>query len=319
MVSPLDGNTYSGTMAGRSPFYNGHRTTTVNTYLVPVIIHMPDGSTFDAGSYDPCLGDSVVNLVQGSPNYTGTDWIMNGIDIGVTQYADAFQRANFWQYVAPSAGVVTPYHTLLGYNLLPAVNVTVPAGKGYTQLDSCPYAVIDYNWFDNYITSTLIPSLAGEGVGPTSLPVFVFDSVVMYLNGNANECCALGNHGSYLNSSNLLQTYVVADFDSSGYWDPDITWLSHELGEWINDPTNSNPAPAWGNVGKHASCEATLEVGDPLSGFTEQTLPMPNGKSYNVQELVFFSWFYDQSPSIAAGGLYSDFGTFVTPNTSVCH
>jgi hypothetical protein len=37
-----------------------------------------------------------------------------------------------------------------------------------------------------------------------------------------------------------------------------------------------------------------------------------NGYTYHLQELAFFSWFYHQSPSIGAGGKYSNNGTFTT-------
>jgi hypothetical protein len=51
VVSPLDGQTYQGTMVGRSPFFNGHRTTVVNTDLIPVIIKFEDTATV----FDPTL------------------------------------------------------------------------------------------------------------------------------------------------------------------------------------------------------------------------------------------------------------------------
>jgi hypothetical protein len=37
---------------------------------------------------------------------------------------------------------------------------------------------------------------------------------------------------------------------------------------------------------------------------------MPNGMNYSLQELAFFSWYYAQSPSLGAGGYYSDNKTF---------
>jgi hypothetical protein len=37
---------------------------------------------------------------------------------------------------------------------------------------------------------------------------------------------------------------------------------------------------------------------------------MPNGFTYHLQELAFFSWFYRQDPSTGVNGWYSDNGTF---------
>jgi len=326
IVAGQDGNTYQGSIVGRSPYYHGYRSTTVQAYLVPVIFTFPDGAVYDPTAFDGCEGDSVVNLVQNSPVFQSADFTFtdtngnNPVDVGTTQYGDATQRANYWNYVAPSPTLIMPYHTLLGLNNLPPVSVTVPAGFGFTQPSSCGYyGVMDYNWWDNYVTNTLIPSLSGEGVGPTNVPIFVFDSVVMYLNGDVTQCCALGDHGGYLNTSNLLQTYIVANFDTTGAWRPDISVLSDELAKWINDPAVSNPTPAWSSsIGDMAGqCENILEVGDPVTGYL-YPVPMPNGFTYNPQELAYFSWFYNQAPSIGAGGWYSDQGTLTSDAGSVC-
>src|SRR5581483_5417233 len=185
----------------------------------------------------------------------------NPVDVGTTQYGDATQRANFWKYVYPTHTLLLPYHTLLELNTLPAVSVGVPTENGYANPGPCGYGVMDYNWWDSYVTNILIPSLSGKGIGPTNLPIFVFDSTVMYLNGDETQCCALGDHGSYLNASNgLLQTYIVADFDTAGIWGQDISTLSHEIGEWLNDPDNVNPTPLWGNVEQVQGCADNLEV-----------------------------------------------------------
>ncbi|HVR08492.1 MAG TPA: hypothetical protein VMW75_10640 [Thermoanaerobaculia bacterium] len=40
---------------------------------------------------------------------------------------------------------------------------------------------------------------------------------------------------------------------------------------------------------------------------------MPNGVTYHPQELAFFSWFFDEVPSLGFDGWYSMGGTFRTP------
>jgi hypothetical protein len=45
---------------------------------------------------------------------------------------------------------------------------------------------------------------------------------------------------------------------------------------------------------------------------------MPNGFTYNLQELAFFSWFYRQNPSLGASGDFSDNGTFAEDAGPVC-
>ncbi len=315
LVSQVDNQPYSGMIVGRAPYFHGHRTTTIPTLMVPVIFTFADtGTVFDPTINDPCLGHTVVSVVSNSPIFDNVHYVMNGADIGSTQYIDAFQRAEFWSYVAG-----TPQHSQMGLSVLPAIQVTVPVqyGQTYPAGGECgPLGLMDIDWWDNLVQATLIPSLAGQGVGPTNLPLFLFDSVVEYENGDPNQCCVLGYHSAYA-PNGILQTYAIGSWDTSGYFLGDISIMSHEIGEWMDDPTTNNPTPAWGHIGQQPNCQNNFEVGDPLTG----TLLPPvnlNGYTYHLQELAFFSWFYRQSPSIGAGGLYSDNGTFTTGAGPVC-
>lgn len=308
ITSPVDSNNYTGSIVGRNPYFHGHRSTAVQTYLVPVVVTLPDGNVFDPTGTDSCLGDSVVHSVLNSPIFDAVNFTLDGVNLGVTQYADAYQQANFWSVVSPAP----TYHTLLNVTQLATLKITVPSGYGYTEYRGCEgYAVVDYNWLNNYIT-TVIPSL---GVSPATVPIFIFDSVVLYLNGQETQCCAIGDHGSFMTSSNLLQSYIISDFDTSGEWEPDVSILSHEVADWMDDPTNSNTAPAW--TQQDATCSTSYEVAEPLEGYIWQIQGQDN-VSYNLEEIAFFSWFYRQSPSIGAGQLYSDLGHFTTTAGSVC-
>jgi hypothetical protein len=93
--------------------------------------------------------------------------------------------------------------------------------------------------------------------------------------------------------------------------------MSYEVAEWMDDPLGTNPTPAWGHVRQVGGCQNNLEVGDRLSGTDIPTVTMPNGFTYHLQELAFFSWFYGP-PSIGSGGLFSDNGTFKTDAGPVC-
>jgi len=315
--SPVDGNAYTGAMVGRSPFFHGHRVTTVQIALVPMIMTFTDtGFVADPTVPDPCIGNStVIGMVENSPIFRTASFTMNGVNVGTAQYVDAFQRANFWTAISPTGD---SYHTQLNLTVLPAQQVTLGTSAGATAVGGChPLGLVDINAWESLVRGTLIPSLTSQGVGPTIVPVFVFDSVVLCLpvpNG-----CGVGGYHSAFFSGGALQTYATSNFDAVGaFGDPDISILSHELAEWMDDPTTMNSAPAWGGSGQARNCcEANLEVGDPLTGslFPPVTL---NGFTYNPQELAFFSWFYRQSPSIGAGGLYSNNGTFTTGAGAIC-
>ena len=319
LVSSVDNLSYSGNMVGRSPFAHGFRTTSVQAYLVPVIMTFSDGTVLNPTTADTCSGTPAVSSVTAnSPIFQNAAFTLNGVNVGTTQYIDAFQRASFWTNVSPTGN---RYHTLLNLTILPAINVTVPAADGgATNLGIlfCTWGDIDINWFDSLVQHTLVPNLAAQGVAPNTLPIFLFDSVNMCdpYDPNNVPCGILGYHGAYIPST-LLQTYAVSDFDNSGWYLGDVSVLSHEVGEWMDDPVGTNPTPAWGNTGQVVGCQNNLEVGDPLTGTILPQITM-NGFTYSLQELAFFSWFFRQSPSLGTAGKYSDAGTFTTSAGPVC-
>jgi len=307
LVSPFDSQTYAGQMVGRSPFYHGFRSTVIQSYLIPVVLTFSDGTVFDPTATNSCLGDTTLNVVKNSPIFQTTDWVMNGVDVGTAQYIDGFQRANFWSKVSVAGN---SYHNPLALTTLAKISVTVPAADGGNFAFFCNEGQIDINWWDALVENTILPSLVSKGVGPTSVPIFIFDSVEMCDTYAAGACGILGYHNAYT-PGGVLQTYSVSDFDNSGLYGGDISVLAHEVGEWMDDPTTVNPTPAWGNIGQVTGCQNNLEVGDPLTGTDFPPVTLGNF-TYDPQELVFFSWFYRQSPSIGAGGAFSNNGTFIT-------
>lgn len=325
ITSPLDSHVYSGTMVGRSPLFHGARTTDITAIIVPLKIKFSDGTVFDPTAADSSCSPAgtPLNLTQNSPIFTPVNINMGGVDIGVTQYLDAFQRGSFWTNVSVTGN---RYHTTLSpVTVLSAVTVNVPAADGAV-FSTAPFGgcggiigVMNINWFDPLVTGTIIPSLAAQGVGPTTLPLFLIKDVVMTSGTPSfpSNCCILGYHGAF---GNPVQTYSPFDYDTTGIFlnDSDIGTLSHEVGEWMDDPTGNNPTPLWGHIGQVGGCQGNLEDGDPLSGTEFPPLIAPNGVTYNPQELAFFSWFFRQSPSLGVNGWYSDNGTFTQDAGAVC-
>ena len=80
---------------------------------------------------------------------------------------------------------------------------------------------------------------------------------------------------------------------------------------------SGNPTPPWGNTGQVVGCQGNLEVGDPLTGTNIPPVTMPNGFTYNLQELAFFSCFFG-APTIGVDGWFSDNGTFLTDAGPPC-
>jgi hypothetical protein len=244
-----------------------------------------------------------VDLVSNSPIFNSTDFVMNGVDVGTTQYFDAHQRASFWTSVAG-----TEYHVLMQPTVMPAQTYLPSQGYYYT-LPFCggtTYQLFfEINEFDNFINNVALPA---AGADPTQFPILLLQNVALYI-GTIDQCCVLGYH----NALGSFQTYSPSDVDTAGFFGaPDVSVLSHETAEWANDPLVNNATPSWGNIGQVIGCQANLEVGDPLSGTLFPPVFM-NGYVYNMQELAHFSWFFGDTPSLAAGGVYSNNGSFATP------
>lgn len=251
-----------------------------------------------------CLAATTLSVVQNSPIFQSTDWVMNGVDVGTAQYIDGFQRANFWNKVSVAGN---SYHNPLAVTTLAKISVGCPPLTAGLLPSSATRGRSTSTGGTRSSKTRFRPRLFPKGVGPTSVPIFLFDSVEMC---DLRSCGILGYHNAYT-PGGVLQTYSVSDFDNSGIYGGDISVLAHEVGEWMDDPLTTNPTPAWGNIGQVTGCQNNLEVGDPLTGTLFPSVTLGNF-TYDPQELVFFSWFFRQSPSIGASGAFSNNGTFNT-------
>jgi hypothetical protein len=330
----LGGGTYTGSIIGRSPFLKLKTTTTIPLQIVPVIIVINNGGT-DTHTYDPTTNDgcepsghTAVDLVQNSPIFQPTTWTMDGVNVGATQYHDAFTRASFWSLVGGSSYHLVENVTVLATQTLYFGSV----GNGGTSLGlgtnyNAPVAFGAGCGFLGVVNVsnlvTAVNNLLGS-LSPTvnigTLPMILVDSVVSSESGaSLSGCCVLGFHSGF-NVGPNLQVTSIFDLDYNGlFGNNDVTVIAHELGEAIFDPTGSNLTPVWGNIGQDSgNCpggQNNLEVGDPRSpGFStptnEWTVVSPvNGLTYHLQELAFFSWFFGGA-NLGIPGHYSDNSTF---------
>src|SRR5665213_34172 len=310
-------NGFTYRMVGQDPSSTlSNPSTTIGVSVVPLILTFGDGTIMDSSVSDAVCSTqgSPSSLLMNSPIFQDRAYTAGATNAGTTQYEDFFQRSNFYQATGPS-GVNPNYHLLLAPTLLQAIPITVPQKSGTTVKAGCGrLGQVDINWLDNYLTGTVFKQLAGMGVLPSNMVVFQMYNVAAY-DTSVTTCCILGYHSAFDNPnfSNAIQMYAVGDFDTTGNFGTtrDVSALSHELGEWIDDPLGDNATPSWGNVGQVSGCQTDLEVGDPLSG-KEIPLAMPNGYTYHVQELAFLNWFFRQTPSGSVNGWYSSNGTFTT-------
>ncbi len=307
---------FTYTIAGKNPaIKTSNPASTINVKLVPLVLKFSNGDTWNPTKKDSCdSGASALSRTQNSPIFKNASFTFGGTKIGTSQVTDAFQRAEFWKYAQPG-GINPAFGITLNVTTLNPVTINVPnadaANIAVTTCGNFALGGAEINWLDNHLQKTVIPSLKSQGVGPSTLPIFLLHNFVEYI-GTTSQCCVLGYHNAF-NVSGGVQTYGLAMYDNSGEFSgsSDISALSHEVAEWQNDPSGVNPTPSWGNIGQVNGCQSNLEVGDPLSGTTFNV--KLNGFTYHPQELAFFSWFYHQKPSLGVNGWYSDKGTFRTP------
>lgn len=345
VISSRDGNLYQGLIVGRNPNSVGPSAeVSVKTQIVPIILKFQTVATafnFKTGVFSTASGNARANptapdpgcfagsdniplkiLVQ-SPVLRAADFNFGGTHVGDTQYTDAFQRANFWSQIDKDH-----YHVLLDPVVLPPLVVTVPATEGLSvpanlfapAFTMCgPEGLVDINFFDAYVVSQLTKL---NGVNPGTFPMFMIYNTGITAGDPRNlaNCCFGGYHSINPAGPLEFQTYSPFDFDVSGFFVSvfnNTTAVSHEVAEWINDPYIINNTPPWGHTGQVPGCQGNLEVGDPLSGTLQTRIAMPNGYTYQLQELAFFSWFFG-APSLGIHGWYSSDGTFLADAGPPC-
>jgi hypothetical protein len=339
VISPLDSNFYTGYMVGTSPLVRGGRTTTVPVILVPFVVQFTNTTSGFSTTFDPSTapdasctaGQTAMSLIENSPIFQSRPWTLNAVDAGTTQYIDAFQRSNFWQFIEHTGD---SWHLLLTYTVgdpltlpLSYAAATLAAEVRVGVATSCTNATgpgstngASYQGYVDYFTlkAAMIDYISSHHITSNQLPIFILYNVgytqngLFYLGGyhfsEATYPQALTSPG---------QTFIMANFRTNGAGPFDVSILSHEIAEWVNDPGGSNPVPLWGNIGEVTGCKHALEVGDPLTQTDLPPITGSNGFAYHLQELAYFSWFF-RTPSIGAGGLYSDNGTLKANAGPVC-
>jgi len=272
------GKTYSYNMVGAAPSSN--TSVTITTYIIPIKITITNRNGTKT-SFDPAHvlsnGNTVTQNTLTSPLFDSTTtYTLAGTNVGKTQYIDAYQRANFWGTVSTH----TNSHLLLSPTVL--AEQTLSPSRTYGKTGS-PFgftaALVDINWFDSQV-----PALISKfGIQPNQFPIFLLYDTYLTQGGG---CCIGGYHSSEGSVSNP-QSYSEATYvDHVGAFSQDVSALSHEIGEWADDPLTVN------YNGNNTPC-GILENGDPLEGEPNYGgFPyVLHNFTYNLQDLVFLPYF----------------------------
>jgi hypothetical protein len=369
---------YNFTMVGKDPGLAGSGATGIKTHIIPLrfTTSVTDTSTnttttyvFDPENNDRCSPKRTpaLNMVQASPVFRTAPATSYGLDasLGSGQFASLFQRANFAADIVKNAQnpkpmnpnyQVTLQQTLLNFEDKPKRTIQLPAvtnppNTSNLLLGPCnPVGLIEIDVLDQMIAGSLLPDLFTHGVRPDSLAVFLLSNVVMYHSDATTGCCILGYHSAIMAGNNEVQTYVVANYDTSGGLftnAPDIVGLAGTVAGWLTDPVPNSalittptftppgesktppfsatlddqilPAPPNSNA-TQTICQALLEPFDPILPLTSGNIfpiTMRNNFTYHVPDLAFNAWFY-QGGTSPFNQQYSLFGTLMAPAPLTC-
>jgi hypothetical protein len=306
------------TILGSDPG-QGTGTTVIPTVIVPLRFVFPNPG-------NPVLdGTARVTEVQNSPIFQNADYSAGGISLGVTQYGDALQRAQFWNYPGFSE---SDYHVLLAPPVVaPTVTAVVPAtGCGATRTASCGTAALTVSGalvgrLDSSFFSSLINPLV-RNYAANVLVIFQTDNVVLY-NGVPSNCCAIGFHNSDPAPIATAHTWIFHSYSEPNTFTGDaildVQALSHEVAEWLNDPfvatlSVANLVAPFRVPGQGNACQVNFETGDVLETppivFTKSVM----GTTYHLQDEAFLPYFL-HGRSFSVNGWYTFLNSFPTAST----
>ena len=295
----FQGRTFPFTVVGRIP--QTGQTARVPTQIIPISMYF-EGYADEQGNPIVLNVEQRIPAVLNSPNFHAAVY-----PTGYTQFADAVQRAQFFRVMS------SDWHTLLeAPKVLRTVNIDVPRGSAtlYRMRSSgAVFAVVDEGFFISQL-NTIIQFLDLD-VG--TLPIAMTSNVFLAPKSEIRRCCVLGFHTSFdageSENQRMVQTFVWATWVDPGIFGStvgDITALSHEISEWMNDPFNINFVPDWQFPNTASGCQRNLETGDPMSVFPNAGYPVViDGVTYHPQNETLLQWFQQKTPSDAYDSAYS--------------
>jgi hypothetical protein len=306
-------------MIGNSPQLGGTTTIPANITTVSLQLLNAVGNVATTVPFAP-----FEDLTEDSPNFRDANY-----SVGRTQFADAVQRAEFFNAMAPN------WHTRLVPTIVNRAVIQVPQTVQIQFADGTVITV------PGYITTTAADGSTVVFMLDLLFNLLDFNQAVNDINGgmfNTNAinyhtypntflfsvideqgdtvCCTLGFHEYIFDPTQSPEPrwiYAFGSWISPGIFGRgflDVTALSHETSESLNDPFGNNIVPTWQFPGMPGVCQANLETGDPVEVLPVATVPITTREgnevyTYHPQTEALLEWFEIGDPSNAIGGAFS--------------
>ncbi len=307
------GKTWQFTMIGTAP-WNG-AATTIPTHIVAVSLRLQNANLVSFTSV-PVTAFETPTL--NSPNFKAANYSTGS---GI-QFADAVQRAEFFHKM--KAG----WHTVLHPAIVHSLTITVPRFtttnvNGFTTKVQTYYTskaadgrtvifLLD-QFFNQQIFDIVVNEINAGRFTTSALNVALFPNTYLFsLNssGGVGDCCVLGFHTYFTDTAPTESRWVFAfaSWVSPGVFSgfEDVTALSHEISEAINDPFVNNLVPAWQYPNEPGTCQDNLETGDPVEVLPNPMFPVNvSGRTYHPQTEALLQWFEQKTTSTAINSAFS--------------
>jgi len=309
------GNTWQLNMMGTSPWDGASTTIPANIVAVSLRLQNADLVTFTNVSVAPFLTPAL-----NSPNFQRANY-STGAGI---QFGDAIQRAEFWHKM--KAGWHTNLHPAAVVHIITITVprfITVDVNGFKTQVqtyfsekatDGRTAVFLLDQFFNQQIFNVVANEINAGRFSTNALNIALFPNTFIFsLNaqGGVGSCCTLGFHTFFTDSGVPKESrwiFAFASWISPGVFTgfQDVTALSHEISESLNDPFVDNQVPAWQFPGEPGTCQDNLETGDPVEVLANPSFPVHvSGVTYHPQTEALLQWFEQKSTSTAINSAYS--------------
>jgi hypothetical protein len=309
------GKTWQLRMMGNAPWNGG--STSIPVHILAVSLRLQNANLV---TYTTVPVAAFETPTLNSPNFQTANY-STGAGL---QFADAVQRAEFFH------NMKTSWHTLLRpATIVHSVTLTVPRFTSVS-LEGASTQVQTYSTskssdghtviflLDQFFNQALFNLVTNEinagRFSKTALNIALLPNTYLYslnINGGMGDCCVLGFHTFFSDGALPTESRYIFAFASwvspgmfSGF--QDVTALSHEISESLNDPFINNTVPAWQFPGEPGTCQDNLETGDPVEVlgspmFTVKTA----GVTYHPQTEALLQWFEQKTTSTAINSAFS--------------
>jgi hypothetical protein len=335
-AGPSLGVVFPFIMVGNDPRVGG--TTRIPTKITEVSLRLlyPDGSLRATMPFAP-----FEDLTEDSPNFEEANYT-SGRHI---QFGDAVQRAEFFKSMDED------WHTVLGepsivnrvtFTIPRFVNVQFPDGSikavqayyfGHAPNGDPFVELLDllFNFLNN---GQVVNDIVGGNFTTDALNINMYPNTYLFSinsQGQFASCCVLGFHTYYLERGVTPQPRWLFNFVSwispglFGAGFQDVTALSHEISETLNDPFVNTRTPVWQFPGQPANskfCQGNLETGDPVEVLPNATVDIKLRERnevfhYHPQTEALLQWFEMGAKSDAIGGAFSYPNTAALPHSAL--